>query len=149
MIIFTVVTAIFVLFVEETAGWVSSTCYGGSVGVRVPLSWKNMSRVCWSWGTAQLENVSLQVWVLWEAVNLRNKLEFHWLFQHKCFFFLSTYDIFADCLIARISQSIMTLNESKYVMLGSLRFSAMDSAHSSSQGCLPATLMQIKTRTIR
>lgn len=33
------------------------------------------------------------------------------------FFFKSTYDIFADCLIARISQSIMTLNESKHAML--------------------------------
>lgn len=50
-------------------------------------------------------------------------------------------DIFEDWLIVRISQSIMTLNEPKYAMLGNLRVSVVDSAHSSNLGSTPATLM--------
>lgn len=57
-------------------------------------------------------------------------------------------DIFEDWLIARISQSIMTLNEPKYAMLGNLGLSVIDSAHSSSPGSMPAALVQIKLRAI-
>ena len=54
-------------------------------------------------------------------------------------------DIFEDWLIAGISQSIMTLNEPKYAMLGNLGVSVVES---SSPGLMPAALMQIKVRAI-